>query len=99
MEKGFYYIENTVDEYHSRPSAFFETLEEAKNAMKLFGDWFVGNGTGRIYFQRFGIVKEKKHSDYANKDYVVAHKYSPKFICRGKGFDEKGEIIWSNKEY
>jgi hypothetical protein len=97
MGKGFYYIENTVDEYHSRPSAFFDTLEEAKNAMKLFGDWFLGNGTGRIYFQRFGIVK--KHSDYANKDYVVAHKYFPKFICRGKGLDRNGEIIWVDTEF
>ena len=99
MENGFYYIENSVDEYRSAPSAFFETLDKAKNAMKFFGDWFVGNGTGRIYFQRFGIVKETKHSDYTNKDYVVAHKYPRKFICRGKGLDRNGEVIWSDKEF
>lgn len=94
MDKGFYYIENSVDEYHSKPSAYFETLEEAKEAMKHFGDWFCGKGTGIIFFQPFGYKIEESHP---YKGYT--HGLGRKFICRAKGLNKKGEVIWSKKQF
>ena len=49
--KGFYFIENTTDEWHSHETAYFSTLKEAKEALKYCADWFLGEGTGRIYYQ------------------------------------------------
>jgi hypothetical protein len=54
MAKGFYFIKNAIDEYNSAPSAFFETLPEAREGMKEAADWFCSKGTGCIYFQPFG---------------------------------------------
>ena len=54
MPKGFYYILNTIDEQRTAPYAFFETLAEAKEAMKTASDWYCSKGTGSIYFQPFG---------------------------------------------
>ena len=54
MAKGFYYILNTIDEQRTAPYAFFETLPEAKEAMKTASDWYCDEGTGSIYFQPFG---------------------------------------------
>ena len=55
--KGFYYIENTCDEWHTFVSGYFETLEAAKEALKECNDWWRPNGTGRIYYQEFGLNK------------------------------------------
>lgn len=87
--KGFYYIENSVDEYHGHASAFFETLEEAKEAIKDFSDWYRERGTGCIYFQPFGTKPG---------DYGLARKLPSKFICRGMGV-KNGEVIFSDKEF
>ena len=54
MPKGFYYILNTVDEQRAKPSAYYETLQEAKEGMKTANDWWCSKGTGIIYFQPFG---------------------------------------------
>ena len=89
--KGFYYIENSVDEYRSRPSAFFESLDEAKEAIRYFADWYRPNGTGSIYFRQFGYKIQEK-------GYGIAH--APKFICRACGIDkETDRVIFSDKEF
>ena len=87
--KGFYYIENSVNEYHSNASAFFETLEEAKEAIKDFSDWFCERGTGCIHFQPFGTKLD---------DYGCTRKLPHKFICRGMGIKD-GKVIFSEKEF
>ena len=56
--KGIYYIENYLDEIHSGIRGYFETEDEAREALKSCSDWFRPNGTGRIYFQEFGLHKE-----------------------------------------
>ena len=56
--KGIYYIDNSIDEYHHITSGYFETEDEAREALKSCADWFRPNGTGRIYFQEFGLHKE-----------------------------------------
>lgn len=60
MEKGIYYIKNTVDEWNSRISGFFPTLDEAKEALKKCNDWYRSAGTGKIYFCEFGLGSKEK---------------------------------------
>lgn len=79
--KGFYFIENIVDEWHSSETGCFKTLKEAKEALKSCSDWWCSEGTGCIYFRPYGLNK------------------SSKFICRGRGLDEKGNLILVEKEY
>lgn len=79
--KGFYFIKNTVDEWHSDETGYFKTLEEAKEALKSCSDWWCPEGTGRIYFRAYGLNQ------------------SSKFICRGNGLDENGNVIFIGKEY
>ena len=52
---GVFYIQNTVNEYHSRISGYFETFEDALNNLKYCSDWYRPNGTGRIFKQEFGL--------------------------------------------
>ena len=59
MAKGVYFIENTVDERMSRITGFFETEEEAREALKECSDWFCPKGTGTIYFKEFGLGKQR----------------------------------------
>ena len=54
---GYFYISNTVDEWHSQTSGTFQTYDEAKEALKECADWYCSKGTGRIYFQPFGLNK------------------------------------------
>ena len=101
--KGFYYIENSVNEFHSAPTAFFETLEEAKEAIKYCADWFVGRGTGRILFQstEFKVV-ERSYIPYGTTEpttYKAIQQEPPKFICRGVGLDEDGNVIFSDERW
>lgn len=87
--KGFYYIKNSIDEYRSEPSVYTETLEEAKEAIKYCADWFLSMGTGEIYFQPVEFsVKGKRICQPGAK-----------FICRGKGLDRNGEVIFTDKEW
>lgn len=81
--KGFYYIENSVSEYRSDITAYFETLEEAKEAMKNCSDWYCDKGTGIIYFQPWGIERDTKRT----------------FVMRGRGLTKTGNVIWSYKYY
>ena len=53
--EGIYYIENTVDEWHSSIQGYFTSKEEAIEALKNCCDWFRPNGTGKIYFKKFGL--------------------------------------------
>ena len=57
---GYYYIENTVDEYSCREQGSFETLDQAIEALAECNDWWRPNGTGTIYFQEFGLHKPAK---------------------------------------
>lgn len=104
--KGFYYIKNSVDEYHSEPSVYTETLEEAKEAIKYCEDWYRPMGTGEIYFQpvEFEVVELTHEPDrFLGETEPVKYKRigqkRAKFICRGKGLDENGEVIFSDKEW
>ena len=57
---GIYYIENTVDERKSSISGYFESLDEAKEALKECSDWFRPKGTGCIYFKKFGLNQNRQ---------------------------------------
>lgn len=57
---GIYYIENTVNECRSDIKGYFESLEEAKEALKECSDWYCPKGTGCIYFKKFGLKQEKQ---------------------------------------
>lgn len=103
--KGFYFIENTVDEWRSRETAYFSTLREAKEAMKYCSDWYLGEGTGRIYYQEFGIdlkittITTVEHGKVMEKTHKELRRNPRKFICRGKGLDENGNVIFTEKEF
>ena len=101
--KGFYYIKNSVDEYHSEPSVYTETLEEAKEAIKYCEDWYRPRGTGKIFFQptEYEVV-ELSSIPYGETEPVKYKRISQKraeFICRGDGLDENGNVIFSDKEW
>ena len=101
--KGFYYIENSVNEFNSSQTAFFDTLEDAKEAMKYCGDWYRPMGTGKIYFQptEFEVITLTT-TPYGKKELVEYKRIKQsgrKFICRGAGLDENGEVIFSDKEW
>lgn len=57
---GYYFIENTVNEYSSRQQGSFETLDETIKALAECNDWWCPMGTGTIYFQEFGLHKPAK---------------------------------------
>lgn len=102
--KGFYYIRTAVSEFHSAPVAFFETLEEAKEAMRYFADWYREKGTGCIYFQPTGVSIEDREyipfGDHKPEVHKVAVVSPAQFICRGLGIDEKLDIVkFSDKEF
>lgn len=59
MEK-LYYIENTVDEWHTKISGYFATLDNAKEALKDCFDWYRPHGTGRIYEVELGLGHQPK---------------------------------------
>ena len=92
--KGFYYIKNSVDEYHSEPSVYTETLEEAKEAIKYCEDWYRPRGTGKIFFQPTDFEMETEPDKYKR----ISQKRA-EFICRGDGLDENGNVIFSDKEW
>ena len=104
--RGCYIIYNTISEFNSAPSAFFETLEEAKEAIRHFGDWWSSRGTGSIYFQQFGthshMMKSWNYGVLPDVPEYYEHTsgYSREFVCRGLGIDEKtGEVTFSDKPY
>ena len=66
--KGIYYIENSVDEQRTKISGYFQTEEEAREAIKECSDWFMHKGTGTIWYQEFGLNKTIKKI-YANPDW------------------------------
>ena len=65
---GIYYIENTVDEMRTQISGYFQTEEEAREALKKCSNWFMKKGTGIIYFKEFGLNKKVKKI-YANPEW------------------------------
>lgn len=52
---GIYYIETTKNEWTSGIDGFFNTLEEAKEALKECSNWYRPKGTGKIFFKEFGL--------------------------------------------
>ena len=109
--KGFYFIENSDNEYSRSPHCFVDTLEEAKEAMKYCAEWYQGRGTGKIYFQPTGVEVVQYPSttlEYDEKkrklvEVPITHTYvagkSRQFVCRGCGLDDDGNVIWSDKEW
>lgn len=57
---GIYYIENTIDEIHTKISGYFKTFGEARDGLNDCADWFRDNGTGKIYFQEYGFGKRPR---------------------------------------
>ena len=57
---GVYFIENTINEFATTVKGYFSTLDDAKEALKECSNWFRPKGTGRIYFQEFGLNKPTK---------------------------------------
>lgn len=57
---GVYYIKNTVDEFqfHENIKGYFNTLDDAKKALKTCRDSYRPYGTGRIYWIDFGLNKK-----------------------------------------
>jgi len=88
--KGFYFIENSIDEWHSAPKAYFETLDDAKKAMKNFSDWYCDWGTGKIFFQPFGTELG---------EFGCYHKLPREFVCKGLGIGKDGKVEFSDKEF
>lgn len=101
--KGFYYIKNYVNEVSKEPTIYTETLEEAKEAIKGCSDWYCDRGTGKIYFQSLEfVVEERSYVPYGETEpvkYKVTRQKGAEFICRGKGLDENGNVIFSDKEW
>lgn len=104
--KGFYYIENYVNEVDKEPTIYTETLEEAKEAIKGCSDWYCDRGTGKIYFQttEFKTTEMTREPDYFFGEtepikYKEVKQKRREFICRGKGLDENGNVIFSDKEW
>ena len=101
--KGFYYIENYVNEMDKEPTIYTETLEEAKEAINGCSDWYCDRGTGKIYFQTTEfVVEEKSYVPYGETEpikYKAIHQKRREFICRGKGLDENGNVIFSDNEW
>lgn len=52
---GLWYIENAIDEYRSKPTSYYPTLEEAVGGLMESADWFCPKGTGTIHYREFGI--------------------------------------------
>lgn len=51
-----YFIQNTIDEWHSTINGYFETLDRAiEVCSKECEDWFCQKGTGEIYEVCFGL--------------------------------------------
>ena len=54
---GYYFIENTVNEYSSRQQGSLKRLtKRLKHLLSVMTD----AGTGTIYFQEFGLCKPAK---------------------------------------
>ena len=58
--EGFYYIENSINEFSSAIIGYFTDLSSAKEALKECSDWYYPKGTGKIYYQPFGLIKETR---------------------------------------
>ncbi len=52
---GVWYIENSIDEYRSKPSSYYPTLMECVEGLQKSCDWHCLTGTGTICFAEFGI--------------------------------------------
>lgn len=53
-KEGVWYIENAINEYHSKPTSYYPTLESAVGGLMESSDWFCPKGTGMIHFREFG---------------------------------------------
>jgi hypothetical protein len=53
--KKIYYIECTTSEFSSVIKGYFETLEEAQEALKSCSNWYAPNNTGKIYSKELGL--------------------------------------------
>lgn len=54
MDK-IYYIENTIDEFHTKIKGYFKSFDEAKEALEKCSNWYRPEGT--IYVVEFGLGK------------------------------------------
>lgn len=56
---GIWYIENSINEQHSRMAACFKTLLDACKGLWECSDWYREKGTGSICFREFGVGGRK----------------------------------------
>lgn len=52
---GVWYIENSIDEYRSKPTSYYPTLKEAVEGLAESSNWFSAKGTGTIIYKEFGF--------------------------------------------
>lgn len=101
--KGFYYIEVSASEFSRRIKGYFQTLEEAKEAIKYVANWSCPEGTGYIYFQPFESRVEKylytPYGETEPKEFGNLISSPREFICRGLGIDKNGKVEFSDKEF
>lgn len=62
---SYYAIENTINEYQSRITGRYATIDEARKDMKNKSDWYVSEPSGKIYhikewFDGFNHKVEKR---------------------------------------
>lgn len=56
-----YYIQNTIDEWHSKIQGYFDTLERAIEICTAHcQDWFGQEGSGEIYEVCFGLHEKPR---------------------------------------
>ena len=61
---GIFEIQNTVNEYSTECSGYFDNLDDAIKALEECSDWWREKGTGRIYFVPFGLYWKQKKKSY-----------------------------------
>ena len=49
----YFTIRNTVDEYHTKITGIYISLEAAKKGLEARSDWWCANGTGEIWQEAF----------------------------------------------
>lgn len=58
-EDGVFFIENSINEFSTKVTAYFGSCRDAVAGLADSADWFRERGTGAIYFQPYGINKHR----------------------------------------
>ena len=80
----YYYIKNSIDEWHSNVTGSFSTLEAALEGLKDRSDWYCSKGTGDIYRKTFvegpnGELDAKDVRVFSRRQYDVLYNLPGEF--------------------